>query len=258
MLPKNITQDRPWLNEEAILACYRGSITHGTYRPSSEPNSIDDKDVLTVCVPSIDHYFGLKQFGSRGTKELAQGEWDIVTYEARKYIGLLAKGNPNVLGSLWLEPQYYIKTTPAFDLILENRHLFVGKWVYRSFLGYAHSQLSRMERYEHYGYMGRKRKALVEEFGFDCKNASHLIRLLRMGIEFLTEGRLFVERHDAQELLDIKNGHWSLECVKQTADALFDLAHQAYINSALPTKQDYLAINKLCVDVIAEAMKERE
>lgn len=34
--------------------------------------------------------------------------------------------------------------------------------------------------------MGEKRKQLVAKHGYDTKNASHLIRLLRMGMEFLT------------------------------------------------------------------------
>lgn len=51
--------------------------------------------------------------------------------------------------------------------------------------------------------MGQKRRELVRRVGYDAKNAAHLIRLLRMGIEFLTEGTLHVERADATELLDI-------------------------------------------------------
>jgi DNA relaxase NicK len=46
------------------------------------------------------------------------------------------------------------------------------------------------------GYMGKKRRELVVRVGYDAKNAAHLIRLLRMGIEFLTEGTLYVERAD--------------------------------------------------------------
>ena len=61
-----------------------------------------------------------------------------------------------------------------------------------------------MERNACKGYMGEKRKRLVEKFGYDTKNASHLIRLLRMGMEFLVDGELHVEREDAKELLRIK------------------------------------------------------
>jgi len=42
--------------------------------------------------------------------------------------------------------------------------------------------------------MGKKRRELVMRVGYDSKNAAHLIRLLRMGIEFLTEGTMYVER----------------------------------------------------------------
>ena len=99
---------------------------------------------MAVCVPPLDYYFGLKEFGSRGTKEIKRDEWDIVAYEARKFIHLLAQGNPNVLCMLWLEPIYYIKRAPAGQLLIDNRNLFVGKHVYRSFIGYAMAQMRRM------------------------------------------------------------------------------------------------------------------
>ena len=62
--------------------------------------------------------------------------------------------------------------------------------------------------------------------GYDAKNAAHLIRLLRMGIEFLTEGTMYVERVDGPELLTIKRGEWPLEKVKAEAERLFQLAQR--------------------------------
>ena len=97
--------------------------------------------------------------------------------------------------------------------------------------------------------MGEKRKRLVDKYGHDTKNASHLIRLLRMGIEFLTDGEMQVHRKDAQELLSIKNGEWSLEKIKAEAARLFVSSETAYINSKLPTKPDMQKISKLCVDI---------
>jgi hypothetical protein len=82
----------------------------------------------------------------------------------------------------------------------------------------------RGERRRYYsgGYMGQKRRELVRRVGYDAKNAAHLIRLLRMGIEFLTEGTMHVERADAPELLEIKRGAWPLEKVKAEAERLFN------------------------------------
>lgn len=252
-VPRDILAENPALSEWAILGGYRGSIVHGTYAP----DGIDDKDVMYFCVPPMRYYTGLRQFGTRGTLEIKRNEWDIVVYEARKAIGLLAQGNPNVLCMLWLSDKHRLCLMTAGAFLLSRRNLFVGKHVYHSFVGYAKGQLHRMTHGAHQGYMGEKRKALVAEFGYDTKNAAHLVRLLRMGIEFLTDGVLRVERQDASELLDIKAGRWTLEKVKAEADRLFALAQEAFVHSPLPPLPDREAIDILCQDVIQLAWSER-
>jgi predicted nucleotidyltransferase len=261
-VPKQIVDSYPELSR-TILSGYRGSIAHGMYVPPKNPTSIDDKDVMYVVVPEVDFYFGYpEEFGSNkifptnGTKEIKHDEWDIVAYEAKKFIGLLAQGNPNVLAMLWLKPQYYLTVTNAGQMILDNRKLFVGRHVYKSFTGYAYGQLHRMTHNAFMGHLGEKRKRLVEQFGFDCKNAAHLIRLLRMGIEFLKDGELQVEREDASQLLGIKRGEWSLEKINAEAERLFASAEQSYLNSTLPAKIDSKAVNDLSIAVIQTAMKE--
>lgn len=250
-IPTKITQNYPELNDWCILSGYRGSIAHGLYIPSNDPLSIDDKDVMSICIPPIDYYFGLKNYGSNGTKEIKQDEWDIVVYETRKFIKLLSVGNPNVLMMLWLAPNFYIKITEQGQEIINNKEIFVGKHVYKSFNGYAYGQLHRMTHHAFQGHMGAKRKQLVEKFGYDTKNAAHLIRLLRMGIEFLTDGELYVLRDmDASQLLEIKKGEWTLEQVKSEADKLFKLSEEAYVRSNLPKYPDQEKINKLCTDII--------
>jgi len=107
-------------------------------------------------------------------------------------------------------------------------------------------------RYYSGGYMGKKRRELVMRVGYDAKNAAHLIRLLRMGIEFLTEGTIYVERADGPELLTIKRGEWSLEKVKAEAERLFQLAQEAYVRSSLPPEPDRDRAEKLCVRMIGE------
>jgi hypothetical protein len=106
------------------------------------------------------------------------------------------------------------------------------------------------------GHMGDKRRQLVERFGYDCKNAAHLVRLLRMGIEFLKDGELHVLREDASQLLEIKRGEWTLEKVVAEADRLFATAEQSYLNSTLPSGVDNDKINKLSIKIIESAMEE--
>jgi hypothetical protein len=74
-------------------------------------------------------------------------ELDIVTYSVSKWVGLLAKGNPNVLGLLWLRPEHYLKRTWLADVFIRNRQLFATKDVYKSFAGYASGQLHKMTSY---------------------------------------------------------------------------------------------------------------
>jgi len=253
MTLKEIAEKHECLTDWCILSMYRGSIAHGMYLPNSDPNSIDDKDIMAICVPPLEYYFGLKEFGSRSTKEIFQDEWDIVVYEVRKFISLLAKGNPNVLSMLWLDEEHYLHQDPPGQMIICNRELFVGKHVFYPFIGYAKDQLKRMTHQSYQGYMGEKRKRLVDQFGYDTKNAAHLIRLLRMAIEFLTNGQMKVNRQkagDAQELLNIKTGQWSLEAVEREANKLFQDAEDAHEQSLLPEKLDWEKINELAVIVV--------
>lgn len=108
------------------------------------------------------------------------------------------------------------------------------------------------------GYMGKKRKALVREFGYDAKNGQHLIRLLRLGKEFMETGVLNVYRSkDADELKDIKQGKWTLAQVQAEADALFKAAEVAHSRSTLPEKPDETKIDTWLVEHILEDYRLR-
>lgn len=231
--------------DNTILLAYRGSIAHGTYIPSH----IDDKDLMGVAFGPVSMYLGLDNFEQL---EKMIEPWDSVVYEIKKFFRLLLKQNPNVISLMWCEPHHYVYISPEGQRLLDNRELFISKKAFHSFSGYAHSQFMRMETFDGSGkgYMGEKRKRLAKEFGYDCKNASHLIRLLRMGIEYLTEGKLYVLRKDAQELVDIKLGKWSLEKVKREAEHLFDLAKEAYVRSPLPNEPDIKKVNELLMEMI--------
>jgi predicted nucleotidyltransferase len=240
--------------EHTILLGYRGSIAHGMYaNPEQYENGIDDKDVLGVCLGPMDCYLGFNRFEQR---ETFLREWDVVVYEYRKMIRLLSQANPNVLSLLWLEPNHYIHRTPQGQQLIDHRHLFNSKRIYHAFTGYAHGQLKRMTHFGDQafvtGYLGAKRKALVEKYGFDCKNAAHLIRLLRMGIEFLREERLHVLRPDAKQLMEIKQGYWTLEQVKAEAEHLFRRAEAAYDACTLPSEPNQEAINRLMRQTLHE------
>lgn len=150
---------------DPILVGYRGSIAHGMYIPNNDPNSTDDKDLMGVCIGPNEIYIGLKNWE---TKEVQYEEYDSVCYEFRKFIRLLIKSNPNVLSMLWMAPEHYIYKNWVGDLLIKHRNWFVSKQIYKAYTGYAYSQLKKVEAYNKEGYMGEKRRRLVEQYGYDC------------------------------------------------------------------------------------------
>lgn len=238
--------------QHAILTGYRGSHAHGTFVPSTDENSIDDIDLMSVVIPPKSYYFGLDTFGSRDTKEIKDGPWDIVAYELRKFVRLLMKGNPNVIGMLWLKQEDYFPAKGPGELFLRaNRDLFNSQNIYHSFLGYSRAQFYKMTHMAFEGYMGDKRKKLVEKFGYDCKNAAHLIRLMRMCNEWLVSHEFEVHRKDAQQLIDIKTGKWSLEEVKRESAKLFEKGEKLFEQHkySFPKEVDKNRVNDLLLEI---------
>jgi hypothetical protein len=233
----------------------RGSEAHGTFIKSEDPNGVDDRDLMGVCIPPIDYTLGIKEWTHA---ESIKGVWDVILYDFRKFVRLLAKQNPNVLCLLWNEPEDYLHLSPAGRLLIENRNLFRARpHAYNSFVGYAYGQIRGIVPGEYKGFMGAKRKSLVDKYGFDPKRAAHAVRLLRMGIEYLSLGILKVRRTDDVGLiLDIKQGKWSLDKVKAYTDSLIvqmkDVGEMG--KSALPESVDIDAVNDLVVRCMREAL----
>jgi len=236
-----------------LMECYRGSKAHNLYVPPEEENSTDDIDLIGVYAYPIQYYLTLEGYHKK--KEVEEewiGKFDIVRYEIRKMFYLLSNLNPNVINTLYCRPEDYLKITPAWQMVIDNKDIFLSRdRIYDTFCGYAHSQIKRMTHLSKEGYMGEKRYKLVKKYGYDTKNASHCIRLLRMGIEFLTDGKPVVYRiDDREELLAIKNGEYSLEKVKRMANSLLDKMVVAKNKSSLPVKNNNIQVNKLLFRVM--------
>ncbi len=94
-----------------------------------------------------------------------------------------------------------------------------------------------------------KRSALEEQHGYDTKHAMHLVRLLRMGYEAITEGVLRVRRPDAEELLTIRNGAWTYEEIVAYAEDMDAKVRAAVETSPLPKVPNKLLAAQLVLDV---------
>lgn len=244
--------------ERSILCGFRGSIAHNTYVPNTDPNSIDDIDLIAVYLAPAEHYIGLGRDKEhrRGT-QIEIGEYDCVHYELKHFVNLLLKSNPTTLLLLWLNEDHYIIKTEFGQRLLDNRDLFTSKQLYKSFTRYAQDQIEKMQPSTYQGYMGVKRKALVDKFGYDCKNAAHSLRLLKMAAEYLDHGELRVYRTgDATMLKQIKTGEWSLEDVKQRATEELDNVNSALKHSKLPEEPDEEAVEELLMKTLGDYIYE--
>lgn len=248
------------LEKRIILEGYCGSIAHNLHIPreASDVFGIDDVDTFNLyCFPK-EYYLSLEGYNkAKETDNTKLNELDIVGYEIRKAIGLLGACNPNMLTYLYLKPEHYQSISEGGKLLLANRDIFLGKNRIRDgFCGYAHDQLFRMMGGAYKGYMGEKRKKIVDKYGYDTKNAVTLVRLLRSGKELLDTGTLTVFRDkDREELLEIKQGKRTLNEIQDMADKEFKNIDAAYYKSELPEENSKQRVNELLVDILNIELK---
>lgn len=68
---------------------------------------------------------------------------DNTASELKKYIRELGKSNPDALISLWTPPELILHKSPLLDSLIEMRDSLLTKECFRSFRGYAKSQIGK-------------------------------------------------------------------------------------------------------------------
>jgi len=180
-----------------------------------------------------------------------------VLYSLDKFVRLLLKQNPNSLLMLYLDEEDYLSVSPVGRALLERRELFrSSELAGHAFLGYAHGQLSKARRPDRNGHMGAKRRALVERYGYDTKNASHCARLLNQGIEYLTTGAMQVKRtHDRDLLLSIKRGEKSWQWINAYAEEKTgELREALLVRDVMPERIDDGKVDGLLQKLTLQAL----
>lgn len=95
-----------------------------------------------------------------------------------------------------------------------------------------------------------KRAELERRHGYDTKHAMHLVRLMRMAIEILRDGKVIVKRPDAEELLSVRDGRWSYEELMRWAEQTEATLHVVAAQSKLPAASDPVAVDELLTSVV--------
>lgn len=239
------------LLDTTIALFQTGSHAYGTNGPDS------DNDYTAIVLPRMRHIVGLGQWDHWEPGK--DDALDLKAMSLAKFVKLAVVGNPNVVEMLFFEPENMLYVAPAFQTLLDHREYFTSRDVFKRFSGYAASQMQKMEQGKHSGYMGHKRKELVEQLGYDPKDASHLIRLLFAGQDMALHG-VWSPRLEGMRLdmvLEIKNGLWHLQDVKDLAMKISGYNEQLFQRPEcpLPEKADINFIEILLMEIHREAVR---
>ncbi len=113
-----------------IFECISGSRAYGTNIATS------DTDIRGVFVQPQQSFYGLQR-----VEQVHDEKNDIIFYELRRFVELLAVNNPNILEMLAAPADCVVQKHPLFDLL--QPQMFLSKLCRNTFAGYALSQIKK-------------------------------------------------------------------------------------------------------------------
>ena len=159
----------------------------------------------------------------------------------RKQFGLseLTKVQPSELG--------------AFDAAMEQGvELELSKEVLTLFTREKQYQAAKRHWDQYNEWKANRNPARAEleaKFGYDTKHGMHLLRLMRMCKEILTEGKVHVKRPDAEELLAVRAGNRSYDSLIEEAERLEAECEELYKTSTLRREPDRVKLDAFVVNL---------
>jgi len=201
-------------------------------QPIEEPQQ---KDFTSVVFNMTDKKEFNKIVPTENTVARDIGDNHYVVYPGKGETWLDKRGNPtpltNEFFAHWESEQTPLMVAKVnLQLFKEAHENWKNYWIWKENRNQARSELE-------------------ERFGYDTKHAMHLVRLMRMGYEGLTQHQMFVRRHDAKELLDIRNGKWSYEELIEYSEEMDAKIKQAYTETKLQRSVDLKFVAHLLMDI---------
>ncbi len=256
---KNLIQPPQWLPDNTHYLTVMGSIAYATNTDTS------DFDVYGFAIPRKDEVFRhlrgeIEGFGRQKQRfdqwqehsildPDAQGgkgrEYDFTIFGIVRYFHLALENNPNVIDSLFTATECVLHATHVANLVRANRTLFLHKGIVHKLRGYAMSQLHKAGSQNREG----KRKELVEQFGYDPKFLSHVVRLAHQAQDILEDHDLDLRRHK-EHVKAVKRGEVSLEEVRKWFEEKERTLEKLYNTSTLRHSPDEEKIKALLLQCL--------
>lgn len=168
-------------NSTVVYSCVMGSRLFGL------ANGGSDFDTMSVVVRPLNYYLGFQnEPATLHAVEPSDGgpKMDVTVHDARKYVGMLSTGNPNVLPSLWAPAEMVLVSTPASEYLRWRRNAFSTKAAARAFAGMASNE--------------------AKDEGW--KKAARALMLLWQAVELLNTGELSPVVENVETLRALRAG----------------------------------------------------
>lgn len=149
------------LEEQLIFKTVAGSHCYGMNTATSDE---DIRGIVVLKDPKYYIGFGLHNFEQKDSWEDGN---DRVYYDVRKAIKLMAENNPNMLELMFIEERFWRHTTPQWQLLVDNRELFISARVGYSYGGYAISQIKKIERHRKWLIDPPKKRPEKKDYNLD-------------------------------------------------------------------------------------------
>lgn len=256
-----------FLPHNTMYLCIMGSEAYGV------ATDMSDKDIYGIAIPPKDYIFphlsgyihGFDALPDRCKENKQQWhqphvrpydlnnklsqyegkEFDFTVYQIHRFFKLAAEGNPSMIDALFVPRECIIYSNQIGEKIRENRHLFLSKNAWPKYKGYAYGQLDKLKKYDPNG----KRAPVIAKYGYDIKNAYHVVRLLNEIEQILVKQDLDL-RENREQLKSIRRGEWTYEQVKEYFEKK-ELELEAVKNtSTLREFSDRQAIRALMIECL--------
>ena len=169
------------MTERILLKVLLGSRGLGIHSEDS------DYDWCEVFIPEERFLFGLDN--EKITNEHAKDK-DVARFPLQKFLLLIFKSNPNILDILFSPKKNWDKVDPLWMPIYDKRYSFLSKKVSHSYIGFARSQLSRIETHRGWLLHPPKKKPSRADFGLpECSTVSkeHREALLSLPDKYIVD-----------------------------------------------------------------------
>ena len=162
---------------------------------------------------------------------------------------LASQGNPNILDFILCKKSCIIYSDDTGDEISNFGQNFISKQSVSRFLGFAKNHLRSMDGRRKSGIYPEKRKHLFEAYGFDCKDAGHILRCLLSLQDMLINHNYEIDKH-SDIVRDVRNGKYSFEWVVEWTNTQEQKIKQLEQTSTLREHPDHDLIRSKLVELL--------